>query len=202
MPWDGELHGRLRRLQNKVFTPNMVDRMRLAMREVAMRLAGRFAGEGVCDFFADFSTRYPVEIIARILGIPTDELSQFDRWSTDLALVFCFPIEPVRDRVERAIAGLFAYLGELVERRRRRPGDDVISELIAVSDGGDRLSAEELRWQLVNLTFAGHDTTRNQLAHPAGLLRPSRPVEASRRRPAPGRERGEGGGFASMGVFS
>jgi hypothetical protein len=64
---DGEPHNRLRRLQNKVFTPNMVDRMRPAMREVAANLAERFAGEGACDFVAEFSTRYPVEIIPPIM---------------------------------------------------------------------------------------------------------------------------------------
>lgn len=162
--FEGERHDRLRRLQTHVFTPKMVDRLRPAMRSVAAELTEPFAGDGACDFVDRFAHRYPVEIIARLLGLPNDEIPKFERWSTDLALVLAFPVEPVRDRVEAAITGLFDYVSDVVSRRRRQPGDDFISELIAVEADGDRLTNDELVWQLVNLTFAGHDTTRSQIA--------------------------------------
>ena len=102
--------------------------------------------------------------MARLMGIPTADIAQFGRWSTDLGLLFSFPVAPHRPVVEDALRGLMAYAAELIEQRRSSPGDDLISLMIAAEEDGDRLSAADLQWQVVNLTFAGHDTTRNQLA--------------------------------------
>lgn len=103
--------------------------------------------------------------MARILGIPVIDIDTFEQWSTDIGLSLAFPVAPVLDRVESAIRNLFDYAGALVAERRRTPGDDLISALIAMEADGERLSARELQWIVVNLTFGGHDTTRNQLAY-------------------------------------
>jgi cytochrome P450 len=102
--------------------------------------------------------------MARLMGIPPADIAQFGQWSTDLGLLFSFPVAPHREAVEAALTGLLAYAGELIAERRRTPGDDLISLMIDAEQDGDRLTTDELRWQVVNLTFAGHDTTRNQLA--------------------------------------
>jgi cytochrome P450 len=70
-------------------------------------------------------------------------------------------VAPFADRVEAAISGLFDYAGDLVASRRKDLKDDLLSALIQAEEDGERLSSEELRWQIVNMTFAGHDTTKN-----------------------------------------
>ena len=163
MTQDDEPHARLRKLVVRAFTPRAVDRLRPAMRAVAADLIAGF-GPGTADLVTQFTHQYPVEVMARLMGIPTADIAQFGRWSTDLGLLFSFPVAPHRPVVEDALRGLMAYAADLIEQRRSSPGDDLISLMIAAEADGDRLSAADLQWQVVNLTFAGHDTTRNQLA--------------------------------------
>jgi cytochrome P450 len=135
------------------------------MRTVAASLVVDFPA-GHVDLVKDFTHQFPVEIMARLMGIPTGDIGQFGRWSTDLGLLFSFPVAPHREVVEAALEGLLGYADELIADRRASGarGDDLISLMIAAEEDGDRMSSDELRWQIVNLTFAGHDTTRNQLA--------------------------------------
>jgi hypothetical protein len=154
-------HARLRKLLFPAFTPHSVDRFRPMMREVVHRLVGEFRERGECDFVKEFSHRYPVEIMARLLGLPTDDIDVYGQWAVDIGLLFSFPVAPVADRVEKAISNLYEYAGKLIEDRRRNPGDDLLTTLIQVEEDGERLTYDELRWQVVNLTFAGHDTTKN-----------------------------------------
>lgn len=165
-----EQHHRLRRLQTPSFTPNKVERMRAVIRETAERLVSEFVAEGRCDFVAQFAHQYPVEIIARMMGIPRGDIPQFSRWSTDVGLSFAFPVAPVRLRAEAAVTGLIGYIRDLIARRRADPGDDVLSHLIAAEGEGDRLSDDELPWQAVNLIVGGHDVARSQLAFVVRLL--------------------------------
>lgn len=161
MCMDDDRHARLRKLLFKPFTPGAVDRFRPMMREVIHRLVDEWRERGECDFVKEFSHRYPVEIMARLLGLPTDDIDVYARWAIDIGLLFSFPVAPVRDRAETAISSLYDYAGTIIERRRKDPGDDLLSALIAAEEDGERLTYDELRWQVVNLTFAGHDTTKN-----------------------------------------
>lgn len=161
----GQRHDRLRALMTSAFAPRTVEAMRRTMREVAQRLVAEFAPLGHADLVTTFAHRYPMEIIARMIGIPPADINRFAHWSTDIGLAFAFPVAPVLDRVEAAIAGMFHYAGELIERRRSELGEDLLSRLISEEQDGDRLSTQELQWQLVNLTFGGHDTARSALAY-------------------------------------
>lgn len=160
---DGPQHDRLRALLHKAFTPRLVEELRPAMREVAQRLAGRLT-EGAAGDFTTFASRYPAEIIARLLGIPIADIDVFEQWATDVGLAFSFPVAPVQARAEAAISSLFDYAGGLIARRRTAPADDLISALIAATAGSDDFGAHDLQWTLVNLTFGGMDTTCGQLA--------------------------------------
>jgi cytochrome P450 len=161
----GERHHRLRTLMVSAFTPRVVNRLRPAMRAIAGRLVEGFAEAGGADLVPAFAHRYPIEVTASVIGIPDSEIDAFAQWSTDLGLAFSLPVAPVQDRVEAAIAGLRNYVGGLVDRARARPRDDLVSRMVAPEDGGDRLSHDEVVWQLLNLVFAGHDSTRGQLGY-------------------------------------
>lgn len=164
MTQDDAPHARLRKLVARAFTPKSVDRLRPDMRTVARQLIDDFP-PGHVELVEAFTHRFPVEIMARLMGIPAGDIAQFGRWSTDLGLLFSFPVAPFYDRVEAALEALLAYSAELIADRRASGvrGDDLISLMMAAEEDGDRMSSAELQWQIVNLTFAGHDTTRNQL---------------------------------------
>jgi cytochrome P450 len=70
-----------------------------------------------------------------------------------------------RDAIERACAEFYDWAGALIERRRREPGGDLNSTLIAASDEGDRLSEVECMNLMLNVLVGGVDTTQSQLAH-------------------------------------
>lgn len=163
MTQDEAPHARLRKLVVRAFTPRAVDQLRPAMRDVAGRLIDDFPA-GRADLVTQFTHQLPVEIMARLMGIPAGDIGQFGQWSTDLGLLFSFPVTPHVEAIEAALEGLLAYAEGLIAQRRGTPGDDLISLLIQAEEDGDSLSTRELQWQVVNLTFAGHDTTRNQLA--------------------------------------
>ena len=87
--------------------------------------------------------------------------------------------KPGKKRRRRAIIAFDDYVSALIAERRDRPGDDLLSELIAVEASGDRLSKDELVAMVVQMLYAGHETTRNLignglftlLQHPAQLAR-------------------------------
>ncbi len=159
-----ESHQRIRKLCVPSFTPAQVERWPATMREIAERLVEEFARESECEFVSQFAARYPAEVFARIAGIPIDDLALFLRWVDDIGLAWHRPLEPVRERAEAAIEGLFEYVGDLIEKRQRDLGDDLISQLIRAEAEGDRLSFAELRGITVLLIFAAHDNTKNQLS--------------------------------------
>ncbi len=160
---DGEDHTRLRRLVSRAFTPRSVERLRPAMRDLARALADRFVPAGRCELMADFADHYPIQLICELLGVPREDHAQFGRWSNALTWVLSLELMAHLGEVVDGFLGLASYVEAFVEERRARPRDDLVSALVQVEDGGDRLSGPELRSLIASLLFAGYDTTRNQL---------------------------------------
>jgi hypothetical protein len=161
---EGAAHTRLRRLVSQAFTPRSADRLRPFMRATANELLDRFGREGECDFVAAFAAPYPVRVIGELLGVSAGDFASFQAWSTDLSLAFSSRIAEECPRIEAALAGLLDWADRLIAERRRSPGPDLISALIAAEDAGDRLSGAELRALITVLIFGGQDTTQCQLA--------------------------------------
>ena len=106
-----------------------------------------------------------------MLGVPEGDHALFGRWSNDLGLAFSPFIAPEsRERIETALLGLYDYVDRLVEERRAKPVDDLLGALIASEEAGDRLDDAELRAMVVNLLFAGHDTTKGLISIAIKLL--------------------------------
>jgi cytochrome P450 len=160
---EGESHQRQRRLLSKAFTQRSVDVLRPFMRTKARELIDGFAGNGRCEFMTAFADPYPAWVIAELLGIPAERFEAFLGWATDMGLGFSPAASAEQDRIDAAVTGLHACCDELTAQRREKPGDDLISALIAAEADGQRLTGEELRSLVSGLVFAGQDTTRNQL---------------------------------------
>jgi cytochrome P450 len=164
-------HTRLRGLLSRAFTPRRVEALRPRIRAIAHALLDRVCTTGRADLVADFAHELPIIAICEMLAIPEGDHARFIDWSTDLSLAFSLDMPPERrERVERALLALYAYADELLAARRARPGDDLLSALIAAEEAGDRLSERELKALTVNLLLAGHDTTRSLLSIGAWVL--------------------------------
>ena len=160
---DGEDHTRLRKLVSRAFTPRSVERLRPSMRTLAAELTDRVAPTGRCEFMADFADHYPIQLICELLGVPKRDHELFGRWSNDMTWLLSLELQAHLMEAAQAMTDLWAYLETFIAERRARPEDDLVTALVQTEDGGDRLSAEELRTLIGSLLFAGYDTTRNQL---------------------------------------
>jgi cytochrome P450 len=160
---EGDDHTRLRRLVSRAFTPRAVAELQPRMREIAHELVDRFPVDGRVDFMEAFADEYPARVICELLGVPRDQHDAFRGWANDLGLLFSFTAAENKERIEAAIAEMYAATDVLIAQRRARPTGDLLSALIAAEADGSRLSTEELRLMVSALLFAGQDTTRNQL---------------------------------------
>lgn len=140
------------------------------MRAVASGLIDRMADRNPFDLVADFTHLYPLEVLCALMGVPEEDIGRFSGWTVDLGLLARFPLTPHLARIDAAILGLRTYFRELVELRRRQPDEDFVSTLIAAQTETGPLTEDELHGALLNLLFAGHDTTRYQFGWVVQLL--------------------------------
>jgi cytochrome P450 len=167
----GDQHRRLRALVGPALTPRAADRWRPVMRGFLENLWTRVAAYGGCDFVAAVASPYPSLTIATVLGAPHVDAVRLHTWSTWVQRQFDIrALGTNSGDIERAVTEVLGYVTELLEARRATPGDDLISELLAVQAGGDRLSAAECAQLIVNLLAGGIDTTAAQLAHAIRLF--------------------------------
>ncbi len=167
---EGAEHTRLRRLASPAFTPRATDRLRPFMRDVVDGLVDAFVDKGSCELVADVCEPYPIPIICELLGAPKEDWKLFSDWATNIFRIFNNDIANDLALIESAMDGLDAYVRAMVDERRSRPADDLLSHMIAVEEEGDRLSTDELVMMTEAVLMAGTDTTRNQLACSVALL--------------------------------
>ncbi|MGV0646154.1 cytochrome P450 [Mycolicibacterium sp. XJ2546] len=163
---DGAEHRRLRGLVSKAFTPRGTARMDPTIHAVVNELIDRVANQGGCEFVADIAKPYPIPVICALLGAPPEDWQQFSRWAEDIFKIVSFDCDLAAEQpVILAAWGEFDdYIDEMIERRRNRLTDDLLSELIRAEHDGDRLNQSELRMLAFSILVAGTDTTRSQLA--------------------------------------
>jgi cytochrome P450 len=168
---NGDDHRRLRNLVNPAFTPRAADRWRPAMRDFLERLWEPLAEAGRCEFVGAFAKPYPSLTIATVMGAPLEDAPKLYEWSNLIQRQFDGPsLMNEREAIERACAECYEWAGELIERRRADPADDLISTLIAAEQEGDRLSDVECMNLVLNVLVGGVDTTQSQLAHAMRLF--------------------------------
>ncbi|MCH0566876.1 cytochrome P450 [Streptomyces sp. MUM 2J] len=164
---DGEEHAHVRRLFAKAFTPRMVERMRPWIADLVGELLDAMERKGPpLDLVEYVTAPLPVTVICQLLGVPYDDRDQFMEWTDRMLGDTGF----TREEIAEGIGNLQRYMQQLVERKRREPGDDLTTELIGVSEQGDRLTEDQLVKNLFLMLGAGHDTTLKQLSNSLLLL--------------------------------
>lgn len=176
-------HTRLRRLIAAAFARGHVERLRPRVAALAERLADDVADAGAAGSPVDLIARYaeplPVQVIAELLGIPESDWPLLRPWSNAIVKMYEYAVtDAQRVAAETASAQFVDYLRTLLAARRRAPGEDLVSSLLAETDAeGGTLSEDELVTTCTLLLNAGHEATVNVvgngvtalLQHPAQL---------------------------------
>jgi cytochrome P450 len=169
-------HTRLRRLVARAFVPSRVAALEPAVRAAAEDLVDQLTAGGTetpVDLVAGFAQPLPFQVIGDLLGIPPADRARLH--GNFQVLLSAWTGDPPA-HVVAASDAILAYLGELVDAKRRHPTEDLVSVLVTAGDD-DRLSRQELLSSLFQLIVAGHDTTTSLIGngivalldHPAQL---------------------------------
>jgi cytochrome P450 len=159
-------HTRLRGLVSRAFTPRTVDALRPRIVAMAEELVDAIAAGVEMDLIETLAFPLPITVITELLGVPAADRNRLKAWS----VVATLGLNPgagadTLAKVRVAIEGLDAYLMAIIEERRRLPQADLISDLVAVHDGTDQLSSDELVSTCRLLLTAGHETTVNLIGN-------------------------------------
>jgi cytochrome P450 len=160
-------HTRMRSLMMKAFNARQVESMREVAQTITHRLIDAFESRGTADLTAEYAFPLPIEIICGMLDLPVEHAYRIGGAASRIAKVF----EPAPISAEElqktsdAYVSLEKYFGDVVTARRAQPGDDLISMLISVEEGGETLSHEEIVSNVILLFLAGHETTSNMIGN-------------------------------------
>jgi cytochrome P450 len=169
-------HTRLRRLVASAFARGHVERLRPRIDELADRLASDVADAGAdgspVDLISLYAEPLPVQVIAELLGVPRSDWSLLRPWSNAIVKMYEYAVsDEQRGAAETASREFVEYLRDLVALRRKQPGDDLVSSLIAETDSdGARLSEDELVTTCTLLLNAGHEATVNVVGNGVAAL--------------------------------
>ncbi|MFQ1701301.1 cytochrome P450 [Loktanella agnita] len=158
-------HTRLRSLVLRAFTSRTIAALGPDIRQLCHDLIDRFPSEPF-DLLTAYAQPVPVVIIARLLGVPEERADDLLRWSN--AMVAMYQARRTRATEDAAIAAtadFTAFMRSYINQRRKSPGDDLISTLIAAEEAGEKLSEDELISTCILLLNAGHEATVHTLGN-------------------------------------
>jgi cytochrome P450 len=159
---DDPRHRRIRALVSKGFTPRVIGALEPELRRRARAILAAVPPSGECDFVVDVARGLPLHAICLLLGVPQDDRDQLCDWmdrglESEAGII-----------LNREYGGKLAQYGiELIARRRREPGRDLLSIVLAASlpsEDPPRLSDAELMYFFTLLFTAGSETTRKAIA--------------------------------------
>ena len=158
-------HTRLRGLVLRAFTSRRIAALEPEVEALCHSLIDRFP-PGDFDLLNAYARPIPVIIIARLLGVPEERADDLLAWSN--AMVAMYQARRTRSIEDAAVAAtnaFTAFLTDYITVKRRSPADDLISELIAAEQAGERLSTDELISTCILLLNAGHEATVHTLGN-------------------------------------
>jgi cytochrome P450 len=161
-------HTRLRRLVSKAFTARTIERLKPRVDELADEMITRALDAGTVNLIDAIAVPLPLAVISDLLGVPPADRARFAQWSRAMTRATDpdFMLPPgSREIAARARKEFIRYFRGLAAKRRRDPMDDLLSDLVAVSDAGGMLSEGELLVTLTMLLIAGHETVANLIGN-------------------------------------
>lgn len=167
---DPPVHTRYRHLVSRAFTARKVGRMADRVQEVAHRLLDDLEREPTFDLVGRYAAQLPVAVIADLLGVPDDERGQVLGWGNQAATTLDPGLSWSQYRTaEVALREMHAWFAFHLERLRRNPGDDLLSQVLQDPEAAD-LTEGELHAIGLLVLGAGFETTVNLIGNAAALL--------------------------------
>ncbi len=168
-------HGRFRRLVSSHFAPRQLQRLAAPVERIANDVLDQFAGDGgerEADFVSGVSATFPLAVLCDLLGAPHEDWPKLFQWTNETIGAndpeFQQRGETAADTAERSRSELFQYFWQMIEDRRARPTDDIVSVLANARIDGEHVPPFELLSYCFLLVVAGNETTRN--ATSGGLM--------------------------------
>lgn len=159
---DGETHKASRHLLGKAFTPRSIESLRKIIQQITDReLCGL---QGQIDLKSNLFDRIPALILAELYGIDRDDALKLRRWTKDIVMFLGGSHDPDYGPGQAlvGIEEMYAYFTDLVERRRKQPGDDLVSRVLE-SSLENSSSNDQVLAQIVFILVAGYTTSADQL---------------------------------------
>jgi cytochrome P450 len=159
-------HTRIRKLVAAAFTPRSVESLRSPAEELAHEILEPQLKRGAMELLRDYAQPYSIAVICRMLGVPTDRQHDLLDWSHAMVKMYEFDTtEEQGAAATQAAADFRDYVLELIEARRREPGDDMVTALVEARVDGEGLSDAEIVSTIIVLLNAGHEATVNTLGN-------------------------------------
>ncbi len=159
-------HPRVRGLVAHAFRNRTLATWQPKVERIVDDLLAESLTDGHMDLITDFAYLLPLTVVGEMLGVPTHDRERFKVWGAAVtASLEPNPAQQVIDDANAAVDDFKSYLGELADRRRREPGDDLMSILVSAEEDGERLTEQELLHNAAFLLNAGHETTSNLIGN-------------------------------------
>ncbi len=159
-------HTRLRSLVNKAFIPRVVENLRPNILAISSNLMETIDSSDRFDLMEAYAAPFPALVIAELLGVDPSFRERFKDWSNDIikGMDGTLPSDDLR-KSQNASLALASYFTELIEEKKRRPGMDLVSQLIDAREKDSMLDPVELLGMCLLLLVAGHETTTNLIGN-------------------------------------
>jgi cholest-4-en-3-one 26-monooxygenase len=159
-------HTRYRKLVNRGFTPRMIGQLEPHIRDLTDQVLDKATGKGTeIDFVVDIAAELPLEVIAELIGVPSDERHKIFEWSNRMIGSEDPEYLVSAEDTFNAQVEMFMYAQALAEKRRAAPADDIITALLSAEVDGESLSDMDFNLFFMLLSVAGNETTRNAISH-------------------------------------
>ena len=160
---DPPRHTRLRSLVSKAFTLRRMEAFRPRIQQLVDEMLDTLEGRDDVDLVEEYAQPLPIVIICDVLGIPFEDRERFQQWAVELVGAGHPP-----EVVEAASKNVIEYGHSIIDRKRKNPGDDMVSAMLEGTETGDRLTDDELVAMIFLYTVAGHITSQHTLSN--GIL--------------------------------
>jgi cytochrome P450 len=163
---DPPVHGPMRNLVNRGFTPRRISALEPRIRAIARAALDEIERKGELELMKDFAIPLPVQVIAELLGVEPERADDFKRWSDSaVAGSTGAAVGHTAESLLRSFSELSAYMIGVIEERRRAPKDDLITTLTRAESGETALTPTEVVMFTLLLLVAGNETTTNLLGN-------------------------------------
>lgn len=155
---DPPQHGGHRAVINKTLNPREMRRIEASVRQIAIDLIEPLVDKGQCEFSVDFAQQFPIRVFMKMVNLPMQDAPLLKHYATQILRPDGATGAEMAVSVEKAVQGFYAYLEPIIDDRRGKDGQDMISIVINSIINGAPISKPDALSLIANLLLAGLDT--------------------------------------------